>query len=134
MLYPQGIPIIAPNMSGPHNHPLREYLNLRLYVSSEFPYPSASHRRRTRLRPELPSSCETRERAILEPLPSLEIDEEQANIELCDINEEHGIEDICPSFHVAYGSVIPSPRRRHRSELPPLPKSYRNLALHHSRP
>lgn len=46
------------------------------------------------------------ERAILEPLPSLEIDavpsleidEEQANIELCDINEEHDVEDICRPF------------------------------------
>jgi hypothetical protein len=106
-------------MSRPHNRPLREYLNLRPYVSSEFPYPSASHRRRTRLRPELPSLRETRERAILEPsqsieiepslsieidaepsleidaVPSLEIDEEQANIELCDINDEHDVEDIC---------------------------------------
>ena len=89
-----------------HNHLLREYLHLRPYVSSEFPYPSASHRRRTRLRPELPSLRETRERAILEPLlsmeidampslerdevPSLEIDEEQP-----DINEEHDVEYVC---------------------------------------
>jgi hypothetical protein len=34
-------------------------------------------------------------------------------------------------FHAAYNSVIPSPRRRHRSELPPLPKSY--TALHPER-
>jgi hypothetical protein len=94
-------------MSRPHNRPLQEYLNLRPYVSSEFPYPSASHRRRTRLRPELPSlPRETRERAILEPflsmeidampsleideMPSLEIDEEQPNI-----NEEHDVKDVC---------------------------------------
>jgi hypothetical protein len=30
-------------------------------------------------------------------------------------------------FHAAYNSVIPSPRRRHRSELPPLPKSTLNV-------
>jgi hypothetical protein len=105
-------------MSRPHNRPLREYLNLRPNISSEFPYPSASRRRRTRLRLELPSLRETRERAILEPLPSLEIDavpsleiddvpsleiddvpsleiEEQENIELCDVNEEHDVEEIC---------------------------------------
>jgi hypothetical protein len=34
------------------------------------------------------------------------------------------------TFHTAYNSMVPSPRRRHRSELPPLPKSYRNLTLH----
>ena len=112
-------------MSRPHNRPLQEYLNLRPYVSSEFPYPSASHRRRTRLRPELPSLRETRERAILEPLlsmeidampslerdevpsleidemPSLEIDEEQP-----DINEEHDVEDVCcPLSSVGYSNT-----------------------------
>jgi hypothetical protein len=31
----------------------------------------------------------------IDEAPSLEIDEEQANIELCDINEEHDVENVC---------------------------------------
>lgn len=72
---------------------LREYLNLQSNVSSEFPYPGGV-RRRTRVRPEVPH--EPSEEAILEPLPPMEINNEQANIESGDINEgEHDVNDIC---------------------------------------